>query len=540
MRRVLTVVMDGVGVKEDRFGNAVMAAKTPNLDALKTKSLYRTLLAHGTAVGLPSDTDIGNSEVGHNALGAGRVFDQGAKLVQNAIQSKSLYQSTTWRKLIDGCVDGGALHFIGLLSDGNVHSHENHLYAMMKQAVSEGVKRMVVHPLLDGRDVGEKSAETYVANLESLLQELVAAGVDAQVGSGGGRMEITMDRYNADWSMVKRGWDAHVLGHAPHKFHSISEALKFFRQDSKLTDQYLPAFVIVDESKQPVGTVEDGDSVVMFNFRGDRAIEISRAFTEIDFSEFDRIRTPEVFYAGMMQYDGDLRIPEQFLVQPPLIDQTLGAYLSVRGVRQFACSETQKFGHVTYFWNGNRSGKFDEKLETYVEIPSDIIPFDQKPEMKAQEITQATIRAMKHHTFDFGRINLANGDMVGHTGVFEAAVRAMETVDHCIGQLMAVAEETDTILLITADHGNCDEMFSGKEDAYPNWQNGPQFCPPPKTAHSINPVPCYIFDPKNLKQWRFSEVGDATLANIANTVLVLMGLPRCDIFLPSLVEGDSQ
>lgn len=536
-RRVLTVVMDGVGLSASEFGNAVANAKKPNLDWLKQNALWRTLNAHGTFVGLPSDSDIGNSEVGHNALGAGRIFDQGAKLVQNAIASGSLYSGETWKKTLNHvATTGGTLHFIGLLSDGNVHSHEEHLYSMLRAAKKSGCKKIRIHVLFDGRDVGEKSAEIYVSRLEKVLAELGSNGFDCLVASGGGRMHITMDRYEADWVMVKRGWDCHVHGLAPNQFTSLNQALTHFRKDAKLTDQYIPAFVITKDEK-PVGRIQTGDSVVFFNFRGDRAIEISRAFTEEKFSKFDRGNVPKVFYAGMMEYDGDLHVPPQYLVPPPAISDTLGEFLARSKVRQFACSETQKYGHVTYFWNGNRSGYFDKTLEEYLEIPSDSnITFDQKPAMKALEITDETIKRMRAKSFDYARINFANGDMVGHTGDYEAAVSAVETVDQMLGKLVAAARETNTILMVTADHGNADEMFDAKEKDFPDWRSAVKR-PTPKTAHTVNPVPFAIFDPENQSQWKLNPAaGDsACLANVANTVLTLLGMKQRDLYLPSLV-----
>jgi 2,3-bisphosphoglycerate-independent phosphoglycerate mutase len=293
-KRVLVVVMDGVGVRQERFGNAVQLAWTPAMRWLQQHGLYTTLRAHGTAVGLPSDSDIGNSEVGHNALGAGRIFDQGAKLVNNAIASGRMFADHTWQELISAVkAHEGTLHFLGLLSDGNVHSHEQHLHAMLKHARQDGVRRVRVHVLFDGRDVGEKSAEIYVERLEEVMAQLRAADFDIAAASGGGRMWITMDRYGADWGMVERGWRVHVLGEG-RQFPALAAALQEFRKDATLTDQYLPEFVIADSDGQPVGPIRDGDGVVFFNFRGDRAMEISRAFCEPDFDHFERQRTPAV------------------------------------------------------------------------------------------------------------------------------------------------------------------------------------------------------------------------------------------------------
>lgn len=539
-RRVLTVVMDGIGVRPGHYGNAVAHAHTPNMQWLRQSAGYLELAAHGKAVGLPSDSDIGNSEVGHNALGAGRVFDQGAKLVQNAINSGSLFEGQAWKELVSRSVSGdGTLHFIGLLSDGNVHSHEDHLYAMIRKAKSDGVKRVRIHALLDGRDVGEKSAEIYVDRLERVLGEVNDTSFDARVASGGGRMSITMDRYEADWPMVQRGWQCHVHGKGT-VFPSLSAAITAFRQDATLTDQYLPPFVISGSASdsEPCGRIVDGDAVVFFNFRGDRAIEISRAFTESVFTKFDRGYVPDVLYAGMMEYDGDLKIPGRFLVDPPMIANTLGERLAGMGIRQFACSETQKFGHVTYFWNGNRSGYFDRKIEEYLEIPSDNIRFELKPWMKATEICDAAIERMQSHSFDFGRINFANGDMVGHTGDFDAAILAVSTVDLMLGRLIVASQKTGVILMITADHGNADEMFDVKPpkdgiDPYPYIPRESR--PRPKTSHTLSPVPLYIYDPLAAVKMR-QDISQPGLANIANTVMQLMGMQPCEDYQPGLVQ----
>jgi len=326
-------------------------------------------------------------------------------------------------------------------------------------------------------------------------------------------MKVTMDRYNSDWNIVKKGWDAHVLG-IGRKFSSASEAVKtFYVEDPKATDQYLSAFVITDSSGKPIGTINDGDAVIFFNFRGDRAIEISRAFTEKEFTEFDRGPLPDVFYAGMMEYDGDAHIPPNFLVQPPAIDRVISEYLCAEGIKTFAVSETQKFGHVTYFWNGNRSGYIDEKLEKYVEIPSDKIEFDKAPQMKAKEITAAVIELLKNGDYKFGRMNFPNGDMVGHTGKTAAAIIAVETVDKCVGELLTVIKDIGGIAVVTADHGNADEMFTvdkkGKKSV--------------KTAHSLNPVPFIIYDPQYQGEYRMTDIKEKGLSNIAATILNLLG-----------------
>jgi 2,3-bisphosphoglycerate-independent phosphoglycerate mutase len=524
---LLLIIMDGIGVGKRDETNAVYLARTPTLDRLFSSQLYFQLQAHGTAVGLPSDKDMGNSEVGHNALGAGRIFEQGARLVNAAIESGRIFESSVWANLVGRAMDGGTLHFMGLLSDGNVHSHITHLYKLIDKCVQIGIKRVRVHPLLDGRDVGEKSALDYVVPTEDKLRRVSEEkGLDYCIASGGGRMKVTMDRYNADWNIVKRGWEAHVFGKA-RPFASAEEAVRtFYSEDPKITDQYMDAFVVVDSQKRPVGPIVDGDSVVFFNFRGDRAIEISRAFTEKDFKEFDRGPLPDIGYAGIMEYDGDTRMPPHFLVQPPTIDQTISEYLCAERIRSFAISETQKFGHVTYFWNGNRSGYIDESLETYVEVPSDRIEFDKAPKMKAFEIKDRTIEMLKSDKYLFGRLNFANGDMVGHTGIMEAAIIAVETVDQCVGELLQVVEELRGIAVVTADHGNSDEMFTVDKNGGKNI----------KTAHTLNPVPFVIFDPAYDGEYEMAHLQRFGLSNVAATLLNLLGYEKAEDYDPSLIK----
>jgi 2,3-bisphosphoglycerate-independent phosphoglycerate mutase len=521
---VVVCVMDGVGIGAHDAGDAVWLARTPTLDLLAKQPAVTTLRAHGTAVGMPSDADMGNSEVGHNALGAGRTFDQGAKLVDTAIATGAMFEGATWKALVRRCIEHKTpLHFIGLLSDGNVHSHIDHLLAMLKKAAAQGVPRVRVHVLLDGRDVPETSALAYVDRLEAALAELNRDGRDYRVASGGGRMVTTMDRYNADWRIVERGWQAHVLGEA-RPFKSAREAIETFRDERHgVGDQDLPSFTIVDAAGTPVGPIEDGASVVLFNFRGDRAIELSRAFEEPKLAEFDRKRVPDVLFAGMMEYDGDTHVPKHYLVQPPLIERTLGEYLARNKLRQFAVSETQKFGHVTYFWNGNRSGLFDASLETYVEVPSDRVSFAERPAMKAAEITDALIAQLTGPGCRHARLNFANGDMVGHTGNLEAAVVAVEVVDLCLARILPVIAKLQGALLVTADHGNADEMFEvDAKTKQPKLDKRGN--PSPKTSHTLNPVPFYVYAP-SLPELRIDDKGveKPRLANIAATVLQLLG-----------------
>ena len=529
---VVLVIMDGVGFGKYKEGDAVAAAMTKHLDKLYEKYPWTKLKAHGLAVGLPSDADMGNSEVGHNAMGCGRVFAQGAALVSQSINSGKMFEGETWKNLVANVKKtGGTLHFIGLLSDGNVHSHIDHLKAMITEAKKEGVKKVRVHALLDGRDVGEMSALEYFDPFEDFLRSLNDDGFDARIASGGGRMVITMDRYNANWDMVRKGWQTHVLGEG-RQFASAHEAIETLRSETGAIDQDLPPFVIAENGK-PVGTIEDGDSVILFNFRGDRALEITKAFEAETLTEFDRKRHPKVEYAGMMEYDGDLHVPHQYLVSPPSIDRVMAEYLCATGVRQFSISETQKFGHVTYFFNGNRTGKFDEKLEEYVEIPSDIVPFEQRPWMKCAEIADRVIKEVESGKWDFIKLNFPNGDMVGHTGVFEAVVCSMEAMDLQIGRIWDAVSAAGGIMIVTADHGNADDMYEhGKDGSVKTKADGE---PKSKTSHSLNPVPCIICDDNYNGEYSKTLKEGLGISSIATTCITLLGYVPPEDYDPSVV-----
>ncbi len=531
---VVTIVMDGIGLTAPNAANAVAAANTPTLDRLMANYPCLKLKAHGTAVGLPSDDDMGNSEVGHNALGSGQVFSQGAKLVAESIESGKMFASDTWCRLVSNVKSNAStLHFIGLFSDGNVHSHIDHLKAMILRAKEEKIARVRLHILLDGRDVGETSALDYVLPFEAFMDELRSADFDICIASGGGRMQITMDRYEANWAMVKAGWETHVLGMG-RQFASAKEAIEAYRAESGVIDQDLPPFVIAKDAKA-VGTIEDGDSVIFYNFRGDRAIEISRAFDDAEFSYFDRVRVPNVQYAGMLEYDGDLHIPKQYLVNPPEITNTMGEYLADTGINQLAISETQKYGHVTYFWNGNKSGKFDEKLETYIEIPSDVIPFEQRPWMKCAEITDKMIELLREGKFRYLRCNFPNGDMVGHTGNFLATQISVEALDLQLARLLKVIDEMQGVAIITADHGNADEMceLDKKTGAVKCNKDG---SPKAKTSHTLNPVPCIIYDNFYKDSYTVKAQGDFGLSNVAATTVNLLGYDAPAMWDASLID----
>ena len=530
---VVLVIMDGVGIGKNIDSDCVAQANTPHLDWLKKVSAYTEIKAHGKAVGLPEDSDMGNSEVGHNAIGCGRVFAQGASLIDDAISSREIFKGKVWNKLLDNVLEKKTtLHFIGLLSDGKVHSNINHLEAMLTEAKERGVNKVRIHALTDGRDVPPVSALEYVERLECFLSDLNRDGTDFCIASGGGRMTITMDRYDADWPMIETGWKTHVHGEG-RLFSSMKEAIETFRIESPgILDQDLPPFVI-KQNERAVGPILDGDSVILFNYRGDRALELTKAFESDEFTEFDRGLRPDVIYAGMMQYDGDLGVPENFLVSPPAIDKTMSEYLSNAGIRQFAISETQKYGHVTYFFNGNNSSKFS--TETWKEIPSDNCPFEEKPRMKADLITDEAIKAIDSGLYDFIRINFPNGDMVGHTGVMSAVIKSVEAVDDNIGRLIKTLRDVGGVLVCSADHGNADDMvqLDKKMNALLRDKEGNLLM---KTAHSLNPVPVYVYDTSETANVRIANVDNPGISSLAATCIVMLGFEVPENYTPSLVD----
>ena len=532
---VILAIMDGVGIGPKDESNMVEAAHTPHLDWLKDHAPHSQLKAHGTAVGMPDDGDMGNSEVGHNAIGSGRVFAQGAKLVEMAVEDGTVYEGETWNACINKVKDsGGKLHFMGLLSDGNVHTHIRHLESMLEQAHKENISTARVHALLDGRDVDPVSAERYIERIEKVMAGLNEDGADYCIASGGGRLYITMDRYDADWPMVERGWNCHVHGEG-RPFTSALEAVDQLRADNPgVLDQDLKEFVITRDGA-PVGTIEDGDAVILFNFRGDRAMEISKTFDGgDDFDKFDRGQVPDVLFVGMLQYDAELKVPKSFLVTPPKIDHPMGEYLADAGVSQLAISETQKYGHVTYFFNGNRSGKFNEELEEYVEIPGDNVSFDQRPWMKCAEITDVVLDSMRTHKHDVIRINYPNGDMVGHTGDLQAVKISVEATDISIGRLMKEAKKCGAILVITADHGNADEMYDHNKDG--SIKRGKDGTPMSKTSHTLNPVPVYFYDPDGNHHIKIADRKGLGISSLAASIFTLLGYEPPADYDPSIIE----
>ena len=531
---VVLIVMDGYGLSDNPNGNAIMAANKPTLDRIMSTYPMQKLKASGRSVGLPTDNDIGNSEVGHNAIGAGCVYAQGARLINEAIRSGAMYQSAMWRELIDTARDNQTLHFIGLLSDGNVHSSIAHLMAMLDEAAREGIRQVRVHILLDGRDVDPTSALKYVDELEWKLGELNAAGRDYQIASGGGRQQIVMDRYEANWPMVEKGWHTHVLGEG-REFTSARQAIETYRAEIPgVIDQDIPPFVITKEG-YPVGPIQDGDSVILFNFRGDRMEEIALAFEgDETFDKFDRGYIPNIHFASLLEYDSEKHIPEHFLVAPPEFEHTLGEVIAENGLKQLAISETQKIGHVTYFFNGNHANKFNEELEDYVEIPSDRVSFDTEPTMKSAEIAEKLSELLYERKYQFIRVNFPNPDMVGHTGNYEATVQAVEAVDTALAQILPVIDEVDGMAIIVGDHGNAEEMYEFNDDGSIKMQNNR---PAAKTAHTTNRVPCIFYDNTvNAEHYTVKSGDEFGLANLASTIAKLLGIEPWPEWLPPIIE----
>jgi 2,3-bisphosphoglycerate-independent phosphoglycerate mutase len=514
---IVLVVMDGVGLSDRVEGNAVKQARMETFNALMKKYPMIKLGASGHYVGIP-DGDMGNSEVGHNAMGAGEIIAQGTKLIDEAIIGGRAFSEPTWQNAIKNVKDhDSTLHFLGILSDGGVHSNILHLERMLAQAHAEGVQRVRLHILVDGRDVPPQSEPKYINRIEKFIHDLGAP--DYKIASGGGRMVITTDRYENDWGMVEKGWHTHVLGEG-RQFNSAIEAVETYRAaDPELQDQYMPPFVIA-ENGQPIGTINDNDSVILINFRADRAIEISMAFTYDDFPYFDRVRHPHVYYAGIIEYNSDTHVPALTIVKPVKIEHPLPKLLSEHGLKQYAISETVKYGHITYYFNGNSydapPGEVDE------EIVSDTESFDTRPWMKAAEITDSLIGAINSGEYQFLRVNYPNGDMVGHFAEMEPTIISLEATDLCLGRVIEAVDKLGGMTIVTADHGNAEELID---------ENGE-----PKTSHTTNRVPCIFVDnTENRNKYHVAD-GDFGLANLASTIAVLLGIDPDPNWLPPIIS----
>ena len=527
---LIHVVLDGWGVGAEDETNAFNRANLPVMSRLIRGCPYTQLWTHGKYVGLPNEKDLGGSEVGHMTMGAGMVMEQGPTLIQNLLQSGEFFENPVLSRIIQNCVERDTpLHLLGLLSNGNIHSHLDHTEAIIRYAFQSGIRRCYLHALLDGRDVGVQSALDFTEPFEKLFSELKGQrpGIDYAFASGGGREVITMDRDN-NWEKIETGWQIHVQGQSENQFPSIRDAIEHFRkQNPEIIDQDIPGFVIIRKG-EAVGRIEDQHALIFTNFRGDRATEFSQAFLADDFPYFERYRSPEVLFAGMTQYDQDNQIPPDYLVGTPVVEEPFGKRILELGLKQFRLSETQKFAHVTFFYNGGYREPLDPLQENYHFIASDKIPsFAERPAMKAPGISKKAVEFINSGEYQYGLINFANADMVGHTGDLQATVQAVEAVDAALDNIVCAIDAVNGLLVITADHGNADEMLISN-------QNGTLTI---STKHSLNPVPFLIYDPLYNGNYRLKPFGqdyNNNLSNIAATNYLLLGQAVPDDLAPSL------
>ena len=498
---VLLVILDGWGLRPEREGNAIALAGTPNMDALTREFPNAALETSGLSVGLP-EGQMGNSEVGHTNLGAGRIVYQDLVRINRAVEDGSFFKNDA---LLLACrrakESGGALHLMGLLSDGGVHSHVEHLLALLELARREGVARVYIHAFMDGRDTPPKSGLGYMAELEKRLREKG----HGQVATVSGRY-YAMDR-DKRWDRVALAYAAIVRGDG-YRAASGVEAMESSYAHGE-TDEFVKPTVIVSSDGKPVGPVRDGDAILFFNFRADRAREITRAFTQPEFKDFDRVVVPRLSaYVCMTEYDKTFGLPVAYA--PEALTEIFPEIVSHAGLKQLRCAETEKYAHVTFFFNGGRETVFPGEDRILVPSPRDVKTYDQKPEMSAPEVCEKLVQAIGTGQYGFVLVNFANPDMVGHTGVLDAAVKAVKVVDQCIGRLWQAAKAQRMAMLVTADHGNCEMMIDPQTGG-------------PHTAHTLGPVPFILADP-DFRGAKLRPKG--VLADVAPTALQVMGLPQ--------------
>lgn len=489
------IILDGFGLSDRIDGNAVVAAKTPTVDWLNVNAPKSHLSASGGSVGL-MDGQMGDSNVGHLNIGAGRIVYQDVVRISKSIKDGDFFSNKILLNAMNHPKQtGGALHLMGLVSPGGVHSHSEHLYALLQMAKDQGLTKVFVHAFLDGRDVPPSSAEQYLADLEEAIRKI---GI-GKVASVSGRY-YAMDR-DKRWERVSQAYNA-LLGVGRTSSDSASAIRDAYAKGE--TDEFVIPTVIVEDG-QVVGPIKDGDSVLFFNFRSDRARELSWALILDDFDGFDRGQQLKIAYATMTQYDAQLNVP--FAFEPQDFKNTLGEYLASLGKTQLRIAETEKYAHVTFFFNGGVEEPNPGEERILVPSPK-VATYDLQPEMSAPEVTNQVVNAIKRGTFDLIVLNYANCDMVGHTGVFDAAVKAVETVDHGLGQVLEAIKAQGGMALITADHGNAEQMVDP--------QSGETY-----TAHTTNLVPVWLFNaPANY------GLKSGILADLAPSLLDLMNIPQ--------------
>lgn len=499
-KRTVLCVMDGLGYCERTAGNAVVAAGMPNLTKAQNAHLSTLIRASGHEVGLDSAKDAGNSEVGHNAMGAGTTIKQGLSLLNDAFATGKLFESAVWQKISKY----PKLNIIILCSNGRVHSNIEHLFQVIEQCQKQNLPFSVI-AITDGRDVSPRSAAEFLTQVPNLAVF-------------GGRGQIFMDRYQAQTEMLTKAFEVCVEGKAPVVSDWRAYLEEFYQAHPTLSDEQVPPAIV-----DPNNLIKNGEAILLLNYRGDRAVETARMFDNGDYitaEQFAKIK--DCYFAGILQYDAEMNLPANYLCEPPVINTTLTSWLCEHGARQYTVTETVKFGHMTYFFNGNKSAPLDPALETWLEIPSDKLNnlYDKAPKMQAEPITEKLIAAINSGKYDFLKCNLPNPDMVGHTGNFDAAVVACQTVDECVGRLYKVCREQGVNLIITADHGNAEEMQDEKGKT--------------KTSHTNNLVPMIIC-PFGTPDVKLQE-GEFGLTNLAATVCDLMGIPANPAFNASMVK----
>ena len=505
MRPLILIVLDGWGIGSNPAVDATEKANIPFYKSLLKKYPHTALNASGEAVGLP-EGQMGNSEVGHLNLGAGRIVYQDYTRINKAIKTGDFIKNSVLLNVMNFSGEG-ALHLLGLVSDGGVHSHLNHLYALIDMAIANGVKKVFVHAFMDGRDTLPASGINFITQLESFIKNKPQVKITTVTGR-----YWAMDR-DKRWERIKRAYNAIVLGDG-EKAQSAGEAV---RQSYKIneTDEFIKPTVICS-GKEPNGKIQDGDSVIFFNFRADRARELTAALTDKNFTFFERAKIPELrTYVTMTLYDETFTLPVAF---PPVkLTNILGEIISKKGLKQLRIAETEKYAHVTYFFNGGEEISFDGEDRRLIKSPRDVPTYDLKPEMSAYEVTEEVIRKIDESRYDFILLNFANPDMVGHTGIMDAAIKACEAIDRCLERIVSKVQDIGGIAIITADHGNCEEMMEGNS---------------PYTAHTTNLVPFILLkDGIKLRE-------NGILADVAPTILELMEIKKPeDMTGKSLIEN---
>ncbi|MHB1652389.1 MAG: 2,3-bisphosphoglycerate-independent phosphoglycerate mutase [Desulfitobacteriaceae bacterium] len=496
---LLLLILDGWGYSAEKFGNAIAQAELPNFRRLEATYPQTLLQASGEAVGLPVG-QMGNSEVGHLNMGAGRVVYQELTRIFKAITDGELFTNPVLLKAVRRAKVGGrALHYMGLVSNGGVHSHIEHLFALLELAKSEGLEEIYIHAFLDGRDVLPQSAKDYLDQLE---ERLISLGI-GKIATVSGRY-YTMDR-DQRWERLEKGYRALVYAEGEKAAGALAAVEQAY--DLRVTDEFVPPTVILDSQGQPLGKIKEGDSVVFFNFRADRARELTRAFVDEDFLGFEREERPKVHFVCLTEYDVTIPTPVAFL--PQNLEQTLGEVLARKGLKQLRIAETEKYAHVTFFFNGGVEEAMPGEERRLIPSPK-VATYNLQPEMSASEITKDLLDCLQDNPYDVIILNFANADMVGHTGVFNATIQAVETVDQCIGDIVQAVQRLGGAVIITADHGNAEAKIDPEKGT-------------PLTAHTTNPVPLILVSES--QQGRPLREGGA-LCDIAPTILELLHISQ--------------